>query len=148
MNKPNKNKTSKDDYRIYFNPMLNKTRVDNLPPLQELSVFEKSFESKRKQTACQQQLRSRSKNFYNLESGTYATGSAQNELNNPNRHLEESKSSVRRTYKSPARNHKERDLLCKAKKLEKKEVIVDSSISVVSGAGGSNKELIIKTGNF
>ena len=52
--------------------MLNKTRIDNLPPLQELSVFEQSFESKRKQT--QPVLRSRSKNIRNFETGSYVNG--------------------------------------------------------------------------
>jgi hypothetical protein len=67
-----KNSTNKDDNKLYYNALLNKTRIDNLPPLQELSVFEQSFESKRKQT--QPVLRSRSKNIRNFETGSYVNG--------------------------------------------------------------------------
>jgi hypothetical protein len=67
-----KTNATKDENRLYYNVMLNKTRIDNLPPLQELSVFEQSFESKRKQT--QPVLRSRSKNIRNFETGSYING--------------------------------------------------------------------------
>jgi hypothetical protein len=67
-----KTNATKDENRLHYNAMLNKTRIDNLPPLQELSVFEQSFESKRKQT--QPVLRSRSKNIRNFETGSYING--------------------------------------------------------------------------
>jgi len=54
------NKEEGGEKKIHFNALLNKTRIDNLPPLQELSVFEQSFESRRKLTK-NHALRSRSK---------------------------------------------------------------------------------------
>lgn len=69
----------KNDVKLQFNALLNKTRIDNLPPLQELSVFEQSFEGRRKQIP-NQPLRSRSKNYRNFETGSYINGS-QNDKN-------------------------------------------------------------------
>jgi hypothetical protein len=41
--KKHKALSKKDDNKLGFNAMLNKTRVDNLPPLQELTVFEQKM---------------------------------------------------------------------------------------------------------
>lgn len=149
--KTGKNLSLKDNYKAYFNPMLNKTRVDNLPPLQEKTVFDQSYESKRKQTA-NQQLRSRSKNFYNLENGTYASGIT-NDVVNAQNYLEENKSKSKKLFKSPGPSQKDSGggkvptvQIVKGKP-GSREFIVDSSISVVSSMGGSSKEILIKTGN-
>ena len=69
----------KNHAKLQFNAILNKTRIDNLPPLQELSVFEQSFESRRKQTV-NQPLLFRSKNYRNLDGESYIH-SSQNEKN-------------------------------------------------------------------
>ncbi|CAI2369998.1 unnamed protein product [Moneuplotes crassus] len=139
------NLQSKDDYKQYFNPMLNKTRIDNLPPLQEMSVLDQSYESKRKQTA-NQQLRSRSKNYYNLENCNYPSGTM-NECKASNNKLEESKSNMPKPYKSPTREHKRLQSNNTAIPIGDREVVVDTSISVVSSIGGSGKEILINTAN-
>lgn len=52
---------------------------------------------------------------------------------------------MNKPYKSPMREHKRLDP--HPKTVNKKEVIMDNSISVVSSVGGSGKEVLIKTGN-
>ena len=60
----------KSDANLQLNYHLNNTKADNLPPLQELSVFEQSFETRRKQIV-NQPFRSRSKNYRHFEGGSY-----------------------------------------------------------------------------
>lgn len=150
ISKKSKNLSSKDCYKAYFNPMLNKTRVDNLPPLQEKASFDQSFESKRKQTCNQQQLRSRSIKISNFENGTYKSGTINEALYTQNQ-FEENKSSNNKHYKSPIRNKKGTgainipSLQEDEDQAKYQELIVDNSLNMVSNTGGSNKEVLLKS---
>ncbi|CAI2387086.1 unnamed protein product [Moneuplotes crassus] len=137
------NSHCRDEYKDYFNPMLNKTRVDNLPPLQEMSVFEQSFEGRRKQTA-NQKFRSRSKNYHNLESSTYANGTI-TEIQMCNNRLEESKSSTSKPYKSPTRQPKETITNCTVIPGERIDTIGDASLKGITNIERSGTKVVVNS---
>ena len=68
------------DVNMQLYAMLNKTRADNFPNFQELSVFEQSFESRRKQNV-NSQFRSRSKNYKLFEGGSYTSSNQKGKHN-------------------------------------------------------------------
>lgn len=117
--------------------MLNKTRVDNLPPLQELSVFEQSFESRRKQPN-NQVLRSRSKNYRNLESGSFV-----NSAKDQNMMIEDNIPST------GTKDNLQVNQVANKKEIKTRKSnldgVIENSISIVSGLGSSGKDILIKT---
>ena len=129
----------KNDVKLQFNAILNKTRIDNLPPLQELSVFEQSFESRRKQTV-NQPLRSRSKNYRNLDGESYIH-SSQNGKNPKTAKLALKEDSIFRERSTDSRWDEriateiyEPNIGRKTTKkgLNTNNVVIENSISVVS----------------
>lgn len=134
---------------MHFNALLNKTRVDNLPPLQELSVFEQSFESRRKQTA-NPVLRSRSKNYRNFDTGSYNGSQHTGNMNSANLIIEDTSANnekIKITNPQLSKGKKEeKKLKSKLKSYESNEMLIDNSLSVVSNMPNSGKEVLIKTG--
>lgn len=127
---------------------MNKTRVDNFPPLQDLSVFEKSFEARRKQTT-NFTLRSRSKNYRNLESGSYVNANnheknpatAKSNANDDSFADEKSVESNTLSFKEKYKHESKLTRKTGKKIINSNDVIVtDSSISMTSGAANHNKE--------
>lgn len=128
--------------------MLNKTRVDNLPPLQELSVFEQSFESRRKQQTSQA-LRSRSKNYRNFDTGSY-TGGTKTSNDLPSSKIMVEEGSMPFEYNKNTGFHKgiKNDNIQKRnfKNFDTNDVVIDNSISVISSIANPGKDVLLKTG--
>lgn len=138
----------KDEQKSIFNAMLNKTRIDNLPPLQELSVFEQSFETRRKQPVSQA-LRSRSKNYRNFEGGSYITTAQKTaDITSGNMVIQEDICS------SEGKDHA-RQVLAKDKNFakanlqtyESNDELGDNSLSAVSNSANTGNEILINTGS-
>jgi hypothetical protein len=147
--KKNKNGIlKKDDQKLAFNTMLNKTRVDNLPPLQELSVFEKSFETRRKQPISQA-LRSRSKNYRNFEGGSYITTAQKTtDINSGNMAIHEDIfSSEGKTQKRQILGNDKNSVKANMQTYETNDRLMDNSISVISNSANTGKEILINTGS-
>lgn len=157
------------DKKPNYSAMMNKTRIDNLPPLQELSMYEQSFESHKKQMNMRtetlnkqqsknQSLRSRSKNYRNFETSSYIHGT-HNSKNLKTSKIPENDDSViqERSVESKRDiyisenpddlNPVQQNLDPKKRDPRSREMLIDNSISVISSIANPNKEILIKTGH-